>query len=75
MKVLQGKQVTFDRFFPATTYFGGGYSHIDYLDIKSTSQVEFKSLVCIFIVFFYLYMGHMDQDGKKVDEISLFFLK
>ena len=39
MKVLQGKQVTFDRFFPATTYFGGGYSHIDYLDIKSTSQV------------------------------------
>ena len=21
----------------------------------------------------YLHMGHMDQDGKKVDEMSLFF--
>ena len=24
---------------------------------------------------FHAYMGHMDQDGKKVDEMSLFFLK
>ena len=31
--------------------------------------------VCVYVHNLYLYMGHRDQDGKKIDKMSPFFFK